>query len=49
MKLALSDEDATFRDELREFFTTQIPADIRERTRTGDASTPTTGHDAARS
>ncbi|WP_167101870.1 acyl-CoA dehydrogenase family protein [Mycobacterium sp. DL592] len=33
MQLALNDEDAAFRDELREFFTTQIPADIRDRAR----------------
>ncbi len=33
MKLALSDADAAFRDELREFFTTKFPADIRERAR----------------
>ncbi|MGI9124942.1 MAG: acyl-CoA dehydrogenase family protein [Mycobacterium sp.] len=31
MKLALSEADAAFRDELREFFTTKIPAEIRER------------------
>ncbi|MEI7915424.1 MAG: acyl-CoA dehydrogenase family protein [Mycobacteriaceae bacterium] len=33
MKLALSDADLAFRDELREFFTTKFPADIRERAR----------------
>ncbi|WP_328357404.1 acyl-CoA dehydrogenase family protein [Mycobacterium sp. NBC_00419] len=33
MQLALNDEDAAFRNELREFFTTQIPADIRDRAR----------------
>lgn len=33
MRLALSDADAAFRDEMREFFTTAIPADIRERAR----------------
>ena len=33
MRLALSDADAAFRDEMREFFTTQIPAEIRERAR----------------
>jgi alkylation response protein AidB-like acyl-CoA dehydrogenase len=33
VKLALSDADAAFRDELREFFTTKFPADIRERAR----------------
>jgi len=31
MRLALSEADTAFRDELREFFTTQIPAEIRER------------------
>ena len=31
MQLALSDEDAKFRDELRTFFTTEIPAEIRDR------------------
>ncbi|BBY53098.1 acyl-CoA dehydrogenase family protein [Mycobacterium koreense] len=35
MQLALSDEEAAFRDEMRRFFTTEIPADIRERTRLG--------------
>ncbi|WP_059018670.1 acyl-CoA dehydrogenase family protein [Mycobacterium sp. M26] len=33
MRLALNDEDVAFRDELREFFTTKIPADIRDRAR----------------
>jgi alkylation response protein AidB-like acyl-CoA dehydrogenase len=33
MRLALSEADTAFRDELREFFTTQIPAEIRERER----------------
>ena len=33
MRLALSEADTAFRDELREFFTTQIPAEIRERSR----------------
>ena len=33
MRLALSEADAAFRDELREFFTTKFPADIRERAR----------------
>jgi alkylation response protein AidB-like acyl-CoA dehydrogenase len=33
VKLALSDADTKFRDELREFFTTQVPAEIRERCR----------------
>lgn len=35
MRLALSDAEAAFRDDLREFFTTQIPADIRERVHEG--------------
>ena len=30
MKLQLSDEDIAFRDEMRTFFTTQIPQDIRD-------------------
>ncbi|MFZ4372446.1 MAG: acyl-CoA dehydrogenase family protein [Mycobacterium sp.] len=33
MRLALSEADTAFRDELREFFTTQIPAEIRGRER----------------
>jgi alkylation response protein AidB-like acyl-CoA dehydrogenase len=40
MKLALSDADAAFRDDLREFFTTKIPADIRERAREGEPRFP---------
>lgn len=40
MKLTLSEADAAFRDELREFFTTQIPADIRERVRAGQVRFP---------
>ncbi|WP_299561760.1 acyl-CoA dehydrogenase family protein [uncultured Mycolicibacterium sp.] len=40
MKLALSDDEAAFRAELREFFTTQIPADIRERCREGRLRMP---------
>jgi alkylation response protein AidB-like acyl-CoA dehydrogenase len=40
MKLALSDAEAAFRDELREFFTTQIPADIRARAREGEPRFP---------
>jgi len=40
VKLALSDEDAKFRDELREFFTTEVPADIRERARTDSLNFP---------
>ncbi|MDI3314005.1 MAG: acyl-CoA dehydrogenase family protein [Mycobacterium sp.] len=35
MQLALTAEEAAFRDELRAFYTTKIPADIRERTRLG--------------
>lgn len=35
MRLALTAEEAAFRDELRTFYRTQIPADIRERTRRG--------------
>jgi alkylation response protein AidB-like acyl-CoA dehydrogenase len=33
MQLALSAEDAEFRDEMREFFTTQVPQDIRDAVR----------------
>jgi alkylation response protein AidB-like acyl-CoA dehydrogenase len=33
VRLALNDEDVAFRDELREFFTTKIPAEIRDRAR----------------
>ena len=33
MRLALSDADAALRDELRQFFSTEIPAEIRERAR----------------
>lgn len=33
MQLTLSDADTQFRDELRDFFTTQVPAAIRERAR----------------
>lgn len=40
MKLALSDADLAFRDELREFFTTTFPADIRERARTESLNYP---------
>ncbi len=35
MQLALTEEEAAFRDELRTFYTTEIPADIRERVRLG--------------
>lgn len=40
VKLALSDDEAAFRDELREFFTTAIPADIRQRVREGEPQYP---------
>jgi alkylation response protein AidB-like acyl-CoA dehydrogenase len=40
VKLTLSDEDAAFRDDLREFFTTQIPAEIRDRMRCGELNLP---------
>ena len=40
MRLALSDADLAFRDELREFFTTKFPADIRERVRTETLNYP---------
>ncbi|MFN3005542.1 acyl-CoA dehydrogenase family protein [Mycolicibacterium wolinskyi] len=35
MQLALTPEEAAFRDELRTFYTTKIPAEIRERSRQG--------------
>ncbi|WP_018603166.1 acyl-CoA dehydrogenase family protein [Mycobacterium sp. 155] len=35
MQLALTPEEAAFRDELRTFYTTQVPAEIRERNRLG--------------
>ena len=35
MQLALTPEEAAFRDELRTFYRTKIPDEIRERTRTG--------------
>lgn len=35
MQLALTPEEAAFRDELRTFYRTKIPAEIRERARTG--------------
>jgi len=38
--LALSDEDAAFREDLRRIYTTEIPADIRERTREGELNYP---------
>lgn len=40
MRLALSEADAAFRDELREFFTTKIPAEIRERARNDELDFP---------
>jgi alkylation response protein AidB-like acyl-CoA dehydrogenase len=40
VKLALSDEDAAFREDLRRIYTTEIPADIRKRTREGDLNYP---------
>ena len=40
MKLALSDADVAFRDELRDFFTRKFPADIRERVRTESLNYP---------
>ncbi|MFG1771150.1 acyl-CoA dehydrogenase family protein [Nocardia salmonicida] len=36
MKLALSPEEVAFRDELRQFYTTAIPADIRDRVKHGE-------------
>ncbi len=35
MQLALTQDEAAFRDELREFYTTKIPGEIRERARQG--------------
>ncbi|EUA18272.1 acyl-CoA dehydrogenase domain protein [Mycobacterium xenopi 3993] len=35
MQLALTDAEAAFRDELRAFYTSKIPAEIRERVRAG--------------
>jgi alkylation response protein AidB-like acyl-CoA dehydrogenase len=35
MRLRLTDEEAAFREEMRTFFTTQIPEDVRESVRTG--------------
>jgi alkylation response protein AidB-like acyl-CoA dehydrogenase len=40
MQLALTDDEAKFRDELRDFFTTEIPADVRERMRLGEPAIP---------
>ncbi|TCI95639.1 acyl-CoA dehydrogenase family protein [Aeromicrobium sp. IC_218] len=33
MRLRLSDQDVAFRDEMREFFTTQVPQEIRDKVR----------------
>jgi alkylation response protein AidB-like acyl-CoA dehydrogenase len=47
MQLALTPDEAAFREELRTFYTTKIPADIRERTRRGippDRNDITTSH-----
>jgi alkylation response protein AidB-like acyl-CoA dehydrogenase len=40
VKLALSDEDAAFREDLRRIYTTVIPADIRDRAREGRLNYP---------
>lgn len=40
MKLALSDAEVAFRDELREFFTTRVPQDVRDRARNGELRMP---------
>ena len=40
MRLTLSEADAAFREELRDFFTTAIPAEIRERARNEDLKYP---------
>jgi alkylation response protein AidB-like acyl-CoA dehydrogenase len=40
LKLALSDEDAAFREELRRFYTTEVPADLRERVAAGHPKFP---------
>jgi alkylation response protein AidB-like acyl-CoA dehydrogenase len=40
VKLALSDEDVAFRDELRRIYTTEIPADLRERVQAGHPKFP---------
>jgi alkylation response protein AidB-like acyl-CoA dehydrogenase len=39
MQLALTAEEATFRDELRTFYTTKIPEDVRETMRQGSSLT----------
>ena len=33
MRLRLSDQDVAFRDEMREFFTTKVPQEIRDKVR----------------
>ncbi|MBS9534502.1 acyl-CoA dehydrogenase family protein [Mycobacterium sp. M1] len=40
MQLALTDEESAFRDELRTFFTTEIPAEIRDRARRAELNWP---------
>ena len=40
MRLALTDDEAAFRDKMRSFFTTEIPADIRDRARRGHTTFP---------
>jgi alkylation response protein AidB-like acyl-CoA dehydrogenase len=40
LKLALSDEDAAFREELRRIYTTEVAADLRERAREGHLDYP---------
>ncbi|MGV0905202.1 acyl-CoA dehydrogenase family protein [Mycobacterium novum] len=40
MQLALTDEESAFRDELRTFFTSEIPAEIRERSQRGESIFP---------
>jgi len=40
MRLAMTEADTAFRDELREFFTTAIPAEIRERARNDALNLP---------
>ena len=37
MQLALTPEEAAFRDELRSIYTTKIPQEMRDRVRTGSA------------
>ncbi|QKT06142.1 acyl-CoA dehydrogenase family protein [Gordonia sp. X0973] len=40
MQLRLSDDELAFRDEMRTFFTTKIPAEIRERAASGELDYP---------